>query len=269
MFKVLLSLLILISGSVQANRLIEQTFPRDNAVCYVNKKRLEMSIRGDHRTTDPNEMGMGEHVLYSLGTKFDPLPLSQPETETYRLFKGKDPVCTRGQGFHLSNGTFAVLFLKENGPYKEKLVIQLFDAKSLLPKEYLDTEFLTDEAKKQKDGFAFLNHPERTDLDMGRVQIEGETFTYQDRIFSTWMSYSSKGFELLPSETYKALDVQNFYKTEAEFFTATGWDPQLKKFSNTTIYFAVNHALKKECILFTNARRKLTENEIWRCHQRM
>lgn len=268
MFKYLILAFSFMAGSAFAT-IMEQTYPRDNAVCYIEGKRIEILIRGDQRIVDPDEMGMGSHVLYTLSKDFQSLPLSQPETETYRFLKGKDSQCIRAQGFAINNGSFAVLFLKENGPYKEKLVIQLFDSKTRLPKEYISTEFLTDKAIKFKEGFAFVNYPERIDLDMGKVQIEGETFTYQDRLFTTWMSYTQRGFEVLPTESFRALELGQFYPKEADFQTAAGWDPLIKKFTNNTIYFAVNHALKKECILFTQSRRKLTETESWRCHQRI
>jgi hypothetical protein len=226
---------------------------------------VEFELRGPNKINDPKDRAFGEHLFYRNKTVLKPLPINADRMNSYRFFATKNGNCSKSHAFSMDKSTSAILFLKENRPYKGKLVIQLYDTVNHLPKEAIETEYSTDEVVAVKDGFAFRVVPERHDIDMGQIKIGDVTYTYQDRDFHPWMQYTSKGFETLGNMTYDRFDWKNHFKSEADFFENTGWNPGTKQFSNTYVYIAVNHALKKECVFVSPSKIKISGSEAWRC----
>lgn len=252
--------------SFEIRNLLERTFTRDNTYCQMGKRRIEIQIRGDSRYTETKDSGYGIHFLFYPVKEGALLPLNGDKLNTYRLFKGSGSLCSKSYGFLLDENTLAVLFLKENRPYKDKLSIQLFNLSNISPGAVVETNFLTDQAESVEDGFIFRTFSERNDMDMGTVTLFGEVFTYQDRDFRYWMKYNLKGFEILPKQSFLKSEWKDFFKDEKDFSTAAGWSKKEKAFKNQTLYVAVNHKLKKRCVLLADKRKKLTGSEEgWRC----
>lgn len=253
-------------ASTEATDLFEKTFPRDNTFCYQNGKRVEILIRGETKFIEPSERGFGEFFFMRVGTDLTLLPLNSSRSDSLKFFRGAGTVCSKGMSFKVDKETAGVLFLKENKPFKEKLVVQFFDFTNLKPKDFIETIYTTDKVELTKTGFAFNSLDERIDSEMGKVTIAGLSYTYQDREFPKWMGYSSKGFEILGSLTFKRLPWKSFFKDEADFFQSTGWNPNKKEFANVVVYVAVNHTEKKTCLLLVPEKKKPTGDENWRCH---
>lgn len=259
---------VLAWAQADTSKILEMTYPRDNSVCYVGGQRIELIIRGDQKFIEQGQKVYGQHILFIKDRKVLPLPFNKPNLETYRFFQGKNTFCNKTSAFLLQKDTLAILFLKENLPFKEKLVIQHFDIKGLEPKEVLETEYMTDKVVSIPNGFAFHSYTERLEPEMGKVMIEDNEHLYQDRTFSVWISYIENKFEINPSLTFKNFPMKKFFENEEDFLKAAGWDSQSKKFINPVIYVAVNHKINRECVLLTNERRKLAGSESWRCHKR-
>ena len=261
--------MLILAGLAQSAPVqLETTYPRDNAVCYVNGQRLELFIRGTEKSIEPADLGYGQHILYKKNGFLYSLPLSSPRTDTFRFMKGDNQTCSRIKGFDVGEN-LALLFLKENGASLQKLVIQLIHKNSLIPKDVIETAYLTNDAVPIKDGFAFVSHSDKDDLDSGSVMIEGQKYSYQDRKLSVWVSYTTKGFKIVPEITYANFPWKSFYKDQVEFLQATGWDQKQESFQNPTIYVAVNHKLKRECLHLSPGRKKISGAEDWRCRQRI
>ena len=267
----MISLLLILGSTLtfaasEATNLFEKSFARDNTFCHNKTGRIEISIRGGSRFIEPVERGFGEYLFTRTDRKkITALELNSLRSDSFKFFPGVSPFCSKGQGYQIDDNTLAVLFLKENKPFKEKLVIQLFDFKALTPKEYVETNYSTNKAKKIEGGFAFNSFAERLDTDMGKVTIDGVSYTYQDREFPQWVGYTAKGFETLPSLTFQQFTWKEGFKDETEFLTLTGWDAKQKRFVNEFLYIAVNHAVKKGCLLFTKEKKKFDGTEGWRC----
>lgn len=262
-------ILVLLTGvqaaTTNATNLFEKTFARDNTFCHNKTARIEILIRGETKYSEIHERGFGEFLFVNHPKKkILSLELNNSRSDSFRFFPGVSPMCSKGLGFKMDS-KIALLLLKENRPFKEKLVIQFFDYDTLMPKEYIETNYVTSKAKKFNDGFAFNVLGERYESDMGKVKIEGVQYIYQDRDFPKWMSYSAKGFEILPSLTYEMWPWKKAFKDEADFLAMTGWDPVEKVFKNNISYIAVNHSIKKGCMLFVNAKKKVDGSESWRC----
>lgn len=254
------------ASSTEVKDLFEKTFPRDNTFCQNSKQRIEIIIRGETKYNDPIEKGFGEFFFVKdLSEKLFLLELNKGRSDSYKLFLGKGSECSKSFGYKIGDDTLAVLLLKENKPFKEKLVIQFFDYKSLIPKEFLETNYLTDKVKKTSNGFAFNTFSERYESEIGKVTINDVPYTYQDRDFPQWMGYSPKGFETLPDMTFAKLPWKKSFSDEADFLSFSAWDSKEKNFKNKFLYIAVNHSLKKGCILFLSERKKPTGSDPWRC----
>jgi hypothetical protein len=259
---------VLAWAQADTSKILEVTYPRDSSVCYIGGQRFELIIRGDQKYMEPGQKVYGEYILFSKNKRILPLPFSKPKSETYKFFEGKNTLCSKTNAFLLKKDRLAVLFLKENLPLKEKLVIQQFDIKTLEPLEVLETEYMTDKVVAIPDGFAFQSLEERLEPEMGKVMIEGNEHLYQDRAFSLWINYLENKFEINPSLTFRNFGMKNFFENEDDFLKAAGWDSQKKNFINPIIYVAVNHKNNRQCVLLTNERRKLAGSESWRCRQR-
>ena len=249
----------------EIKNLIQSTYTHDNTFCMLNGKRVEFELRGSNKFTDPKDRFHGEHLFYRNKTLLNPLPINKDRMNSYKFFPAKTGNCSKSHAFKMDDSTSAILLLKENRPYKGKLVIQLYDHLNHLPKDAVETEYSTDEVLPTKDGFAFKVVPERNDIDMGQVKIEDVTYTYQDRDFHPWMQYTLKGFETLGSMTFDKFDWKKHFKSEADFFENTGWNPATKQFTNTYVYIAVNHSLKKECVFVSPSKITVAGTEAWRC----
>jgi hypothetical protein len=264
---ILLFLILQFNAFGRAKKVIDRTFPRDKDVCYIGHQRLELLLRGNSKFTEPKDSALGSYVMMVAKDKSRSLPLSKPNIDSYRFFKSESKICKKTAAYVLDQNTVAILFGKENAPFINKLSFQLFETKTLKPTTFVDTDFQSDLTIPKKDGFAFIVHSERLDMDMGKVSIQGSEYTYQDRSFPLWMSYTLKGFETDPDMTFERFPWKYFFSNKNDFFEASDWSAEKKTFSKSTIYLATNHGLKKECLLLTTGRLKLQGSESWRCYE--
>ena len=253
------------ADSTSDKLLVEKTFSRDNTFCNLNKKKIQIGIRGEDKYTDADEGYFGQYAFEVNGTDYSLLPINKERFGRYRFFKGQNSLCTKSLAFPLGTSKVAILFLKENLPFKEKLIIQIYDATSGAAEEAIETHYATDKAEIHKDGFAFRIVPERTELNIGKVSINGIEYVYRDDEIAPWMSYGPKGFQILADKTFERSPWKKFFKNELEFLQASGWDTTQKKFLNPTVYSAINHQSHKECIYFSPAPQKISGAEAWRC----
>lgn len=256
-------------ADVASEDLFEKTWPRDNSFCALHKKRVEILIRGQNKFVETKEYGYGEYAFFRVGPeetdKAYKMPLNHFESGLYKFFKGTNSSCSKSLGYPLKDGKFAILFLKQNRPYGHKLVIQIFDFKKMRPLDVIETNLVTRKVYSTSQGFIFKTVTERTDMDMGKVKIEGSEYIYQDRSFPLWMNFDSSGMSLDPSITYKKLPWRKYFKDEADFIKSASWDAKEKVFKNSIAYIAVNHTLKRKCVYFSSAKIKPAGTEDWRC----
>lgn len=262
-------LLLLISSSfaqtVDVRSLREKTYTRDNTYCHMGKERIEIQIRSDVSQTEPNEKDYGEYIFYYIKKAPYLLALNVDKLSNYRFFPGRETVCTKSLGYMLDQNKLAVLFLKENRPFMDKLSIQMFDATAITPGEVVETEFTTDKTEGLPGGFMFRTYAERQALEMGSVKISDIEYFFQDRDFPFWIKYTNAGFEIQGAASFERSPWKNHFKDEQDFLTAAGWDAVNKKFINTVLYVAVNFKHKKQCVLLMPAKTKISGSETWRC----
>lgn len=244
----------------------EKTFTRDNSYCRIGDKRVEIQIRSNVEFTESRERNYGEYLFYYVDEQPGILPLNKERMHTYRLYEGGNSLCTKSLAYPIGKNKLAVLFLKENRPFKDKLAIQLFHLKNQQPADVVDTEFITDLSEKADDGFYFRTHAERNGIEMGKVKMNDLEYTYQDRNFMTWMKYNGLSFEAQPKLSFEKFEFKKYFKDEADFLKTTGWNAKEKKFANTILYVAVHLKSKKECILVADKKIKITGSENWRCN---
>lgn len=246
----------------------DKSFPRDNTFCSYKGNRIELLIRGESKFTEPKERGYGELIFYRHPPKRPTImKFSQFKADTFKLFSGVSPLCSKSHGYMIDPETMAILLLKENRPFKNKLVMQLFDIKTLKPTELIETSYLTDRASKTKTGFAFNTFRENHNPEIGKVLIEGNEYIFQEKEFPQWMEYSQRSFSLEPDLTFERLPWKKHFKDQVDFLAVTGWNQIEKKFAKNIVYLAVNHKMKKRCLLFIETKQKLAGNELWRCHR--
>ena len=263
---ILLSPLAYAESSRDIKLLTEKTYPRDNTFCRLKNKLIEIEIRGDSRETEKQDAGYGQYAFQIDDGQLSPLPLNKDKFGRYRFYKGKSQACTKSLAVELDAQTMAILFLKDNRPFKEKLVVQLYDMQTALPKEVIETDYLSDQLEIISGGFQFRSASDRVDRKFGKVKIADHEYIFQDEDMSPTVKYSARGFEILPNETFEKSPWKSFFKDKNDFFMFTGWKPEEKKFINSFVYTAVNHDLKRACVLFSSTSQStLTGSEFWRC----
>jgi hypothetical protein len=267
MFSLLLFLSLSSWAASDSLNAFEKTHPRDNTFCTTSGGRIEFIIRGLSKYTEPKEKGFGEFLFYrNLNKTPKLLPFNQLREDTYSFFKGQGSLCSKTLGFEINPTTAAVLLLKENRPFLDKLAIQLFDSKSLAPKVFITTDYPVEKVIKSANGFVFKTSPENYNPEIGKVTIDGHSFIFQEKSFPHWINYSDKGFEVSETTTYKKFPWKKAFKDEAEFMSSAGWASGEKTFSHTVLYFAINHQQKKQCLLLLAKKQKLQGSELWRCY---
>ena len=149
----------------------------------------------------------------------------------------------------------------------DKLAFQILNAKTFVAEDVVDTEYMTDMTEGTENGFLFRTYERREGLEMGKTHINNIEYIFQTRGFPIWMKYSSAGFEISGSASYQKFQWKDYFKSEKDFFDNSVWDGKEKKFKNSVLYIAVNHSLKKECILLTATKIQITGTESgWRCN---
>lgn len=266
----MIALLLFISmtafSATESMDAFEKTYPRDNTFCSHKNQRVELLIRGSHKFTESKDNGYGEFIFYRRDNKkVKLLELNSIRGDTYRFFLGTSPHCSKSHGYQIDSSTMAILLLKENKPFTDKLVIQLFDMTTLTPKNVIETNYQAEKAFKIKDGFVFKSTPEMFNPDMGKVKINGEDFIYQERAFPLWINYTAAGFETSLDVTFAKSPWKKSFKDVDDFIAVTGWNAAEKKFTKMITYEAVNHKIKKKCLLIIEAKQKLAGSEFWRC----
>jgi hypothetical protein len=246
----------------------EKSYPRDNVFCGPKDNKIELLIRGGSKFTEPKEKGYGELIFYRLSNKKPVLmTLSDFKSDTFRLFLGTSPLCSKSHGYKLDEETLVVLFLKENRPFKDKLVLQFFDSKTLLPTKNVDTNLNVDKARISTTGFSVRTFNEIHHQDAGKVSINEEVFVYHEKEFPKWMDYNlNSGFKTNPEMTFQKFPWKKSMQDIKEFLSLSGWDLEKGQFTREIIYLAVNHQAKKRCILFTDKKIKIDGSESWKCH---
>jgi hypothetical protein len=253
-------------SSREVKLLVEKTFARDNTFCHFKNKTLEISVRAVDRSSEKKESIYGQHIFQVDKGNYSLLPVNKEKFGRYKLYRGQSKVCSKSLGVNLDKETSAILFLKANHPFKDKLVIQLYDSQLATPKDAIETDYLTDKIILSENGFQFRSLTERIDRQIGKVNIGGNDYIFQDQDMAPWMSYNIKGFEILPLETFNNSPWKSFFTNESDFYMFSGWNPEEKKFTNPFVYTAINHSLKRQCILFSSGpQQKLSGNEFWRC----
>ncbi len=270
MFILFLFLALSAQADSESKFAFDKSYPRDNTFCHYKESRIELLIRGSNKYTEPKERGYGEYIfLRNLPSKVPTLlTLNHSRGDTLKLFLGTSPQCSKSHGYLIDSETLAILFQKENRPFSDKLVIQFFDIPSMSPRDSLETSYPTDRAMKTANGFAFRVMAENYNLEMGKINIQKEKFIFQEKIFPVWMNYSKNGFEVLSDVTFDKFPWKEFFKDQDDFNSVTGWNNSEKTFTRKIMYVAVNHKLRKKCILFIGAKQKLSGIESWRCQSR-
>lgn len=252
-------------SSTDAINAYDSSYPRDNTFCSIKNNKIEILIRSRTRQAEIKDRKYGELLFYRMSGKRPSLLPPSEHAETFRLFPGKKTLCSSSQGYLIDDSTFALLLLKENSPYKDKLVIQLFDSNTLMPKSVIETHYTADKVIKTPTGFAVRSFEETHELELGKVTIAGDQYIFHEKEFPEWINYSHSGFETSPGITFDKFPVKKTFKDLNEFQFVAGWDPNQKKFTRKTVYEAVNHSIKKRCYLFIEHNQKLTGHESWRC----
>jgi hypothetical protein len=266
MIVLLLALALQAQAATDSANAFEKSYGRDNTFCTHKGKRVEFLIRGGSKFTETHDSGYGELVFFRREDKKPVLmDIASSHADTFRFFLGASPICSKSHGYILDDKTIAVLLLKENKPFLDKLVIQLVDSTTLKPKSFLVTDYAVDKAIIRKNGFAIRSMPENLNREIGKVKIEGQPYVFNEKEFPKWHTYSIKGFENAPEMTFDKFPWRKYFKDIQDFNQTTGWDQASGKFTKDIVFFAVNFNVRKRCILFIDKKRPLTESEQWRC----
>lgn len=257
-----------LAESIDLRNLKEKTYTRDNTYCKFGPKRVEFQIRSESKFSDRREKAYGEYVVfYPEEENMELLKLNKDMLHTFRLFYGKSDLCSKTYGFKIGKDKTAILFLQENRPFKDKLIIQLLNSSGTVAQDTIHTQYISDQAEAYPDGFIFRIHSERLDIEMGKIKMKDIDYTYQDREFISWMSYTSEGFKHLPTQTYFKFSWKHLFKDEQDFLTSSGWTESSGTFANQKLFMAVNLKLKKECVLMLPEKMNITGTEPgWRCN---
>ena len=265
-FLLLLTSLVFATGwDIRSVR--ESTYSRDNTYCQFGPQRIEFQIRSDASHTDHNDKKYGTYIFFYPNELPKLLPLNSDKMHSYRFFHGNSSLCSKSLGYSVGKDKIAVLFLKENRPNMDKLSFQIINTTTFEPENIIDTEYMSDLTEIAYGGFVFRTHDQRNGLEMGKTKIKDLEYLFQDRDFPYWVKYSEKGFNISALSSFQNFPWKGYFKDVKDFFAYSGWDRKEKKFKNSTLYVAVNHALKKECILLSPGKIKITEAETgWRCN---
>lgn len=252
-------------GASDSLNAYEKSYARDNTFCTFKGKRVEILIRGGNKFTE-NKDTYGELVFYKQKEdKPVQMKVSLSQADTFRFFEGSNFICSKAHGYLIDDSTIAVLLLKENKPFQDRLVIQLFDSNTMKPKDFIETEYAVDRAVFKKNGFAIRANEENLNREIGKVMIDGQPYIFNEKEFPKWFTYSVKGFESAAELTYEKFPWRKSFKDIQDFYQVTGYEQKSGKFLNDKVYLAVNFQVRKRCLLFIDKKRPLTNTENWRC----
>jgi hypothetical protein len=256
-----------ISAGAEVRNLYEKTYPRDNTFCLLSGRKVEVQLRGVNKLIDPGEEKIGQVAFFkNKARQYFPLELGNASSGSFRFFrKSGASLCSKSAGFRLDADHLAILFEKENHPFRGQLVVQTFNIKNMEATELRETGVSASQAEPIAPyGFAFNSIPERPQVQSGDISIAGSTYHFQDRELVLWYKFGPNP-TLLPTLVYDKFPWKHLLKDQQEFLNSTGWDAKEDKFKSPKFYIAVNHNEKKECLLFSSETTRPNGSEAWLC----
>ncbi len=70
---------------------------------------------------------------------------------------------------------------------------------------------------------------------MGKIQIQGNEYIFQEKEFAQWWEFTGGIFTLLPELTYDHFPWKKFFRSKEVFLLEAGWIEAEKK-SQTTLF---------------------------------
>lgn len=245
----------------------DNSYPRDNTFCNYKGQRIEFQIRGIDKLTTKPDKNYGEFVFFK--TKENPsklIPLLDFNSDTFRLFPDKNNICSKSHAFPINESTFSILFLKENRPFKDKLMILFFNVTTMNASKVIETNYPVDLIKPSSDGFLIRSSGEKFDFTAGKITINGMTYIYHEKSFPVWIKFSSEKFQVMNKLTFEEFPWKNHFGNESDFYLHSGWDKKNEVFTKDRVIFAINHENKKECISIIDQGTDIKGSGSWICH---
>jgi len=254
--------LLLSLSALSEDSKLDSTFRRTNSFCKIDGEKFEFSIRGDQETIEPQDAQWGQWIFIEGKelVRFENFPFR------VRAYPKSSKYCTKTSLFKIDKNKYAHLYLKDNRPSQETLLIQVYNSKEKKSENFIDTNLEADDVQEYKDGFSFEASLNSHSSYLHKTSFEDRTYIIQSRAFKQQMYYSKDGLVVDEELSFERSPWKIGFNNLKEFLERTSWDETERKFQKTWAYLAISHSGKKRCMLFSNTEvRPTTIDSSWLC----
>lgn len=251
------------ASDFETRALMEKTYAHDNSYCRVGQNVVEFEIRSFEKYTQPDDADYGEHIFALHNKKRMLLPLNSDNLSRFKLLKGENPNCSKVLSLKLDQDVLAVFFLKDNRPLGNLFTVLFYDLKNKSSK-VLTTDFVTSRGFLHEGKLKFPSLQKNPEAHMGKIVLNGTTYIYRDSELVNWISFDGKTFQTDGDLTFEKFEWKNIFSKE-EFERAAGLDSKTGEYQQKRYIMAVNHLLKRRCLVFSNLPASQIAATEWKC----
>ncbi len=217
------------------------TYSHDNTYCRLKDESIEIEVRSHDQYTIPEESEYGEFIHVKQNNKLQKIQMSPNNIGRYRLLKGESANCSKSLSLPLNNEQLAIFFLKDNKPFRDKLVVLTYNFQTQ-NHAVLETSYMTEKAKIQEGKLFFESASEDREKRIGQVIISDKKHNFMEKTYEPWMKFEGEKFELDQHVSFMEFEWRHLYPDANSFFRHM---KRQKKF-----IIATNFEAKSTCISF-------------------
>lgn len=221
-----------------------QSYSHDNTYCRLGERSIEIEVRSSEKYTLPDEAEYGEFIMIKNQDKTLKVALDPQKIGRYRLLKGESANCSKALSLPMNEEQLAIFFLKDNKPFKDKLLVLNFNFKTSEFSRF-ESPYMTDTARIQDGKLYFESAAEDCEKKSGHVVIQDKKHNFIEKELEPWISYDGRSFKLDESLTYMEFEWKHLFPDAKSFFQHM---KRKKKF-----IIATNFEAKSTCISFEGA----------------
>ncbi|MBK7845793.1 MAG: hypothetical protein IPJ71_19325 [Bdellovibrionales bacterium] len=267
---------LLFSTLLAQAQTFQKTIPYQQSQCHGGKSKVELLLRFDKKIAPEENDFSGAPMVFIKSPKPQIVEsLSDPYPGDFSFVKPNEgSICDKTQGYELNNGIVAILYSKDNRPFKELYQVVVFNTHTnkILDKKEIGavTQLLS-----AKNGFAFATMIPRSDVDqINMTSNTGQKMSAFDKdleaVESIKLENDKLKVEFDPNLSFENSNWKKYFKNKDDYLKTAGWSPEKKDFSNSVVYeasyFNRNESdIQESCIVMVKKRGDPIQTSMWRC----
>ncbi len=236
--------------------------------CDLNGKKWELHL-GDFSQADNDEAKEFGYTTFWIqpaggAPKIIGFPV-KPYTTMLFLSSHTPSICADTPAFKTADGTIGIFVRVENRPFNDKLAVVFFDPeKNQIVAQNQDLG-ISEQVEPTPNGLAYRVYDPASDYENYTVEVRGKSLKASEETFAFWQTIDRTKSRVVgvanADLTWQRSNYKSYFKSQADFEKAFGWDSRHHLYKNIWIYRTENPA----CLQAAKERAPLKGDTHWNC----